>query len=340
MNMNKQTLRSVAVLVIIAAVVLGSILINKVRQSRISNEPRVTAPAPQQKTQEETSLPEMGEDMAETETKSVPSEAKKIVILATVNGRVITSEELDRELESLLPQYRGTFEENKEEFLNQLITMEILLQEAERQGLENEKELQEEIAKNRERRKNILIEELIDRITTNVKVSQEEVRALYKEVKAEIPGKSFQEVKAQLKSYLIQQKRQKKLGEKIEELQGVAKITRNQEWLKARRLGAMDNPLDRALRKSRPVVADFGRGICIPCKEMKPILEELAAEYEGKAAILIIEIDEYRALARRYRIRLIPTQIFFNAEGKEVYRHEGFMRKEALKQKLEQIGVE
>lgn len=132
---------------------------------------------------------------------------------------------------------------------------------------------------------------------------------------------------------------EKKIGEKIEELRSTARITRNEEWLKAQRLATTDNPLDEAFRKGRPVLADFGRGVCIPCKQMKPILEELASEYEGKASILIVEIDEYRALTRRYNIRLIPTQIFFDVQRKEVYRHEGFMSKESIKEKLEEMGV-
>jgi thioredoxin 1 len=126
---------------------------------------------------------------------------------------------------------------------------------------------------------------------------------------------------------------------KIEELRSTARITRNEEWLKTQRLATTDNPLDEALKKGRPVLADFGRGVCIPCKQMKPILEELASEYEGKASILVIEIDDYRALTRRYSIRLIPTQIFFDAQRKEVYRHEGFMSKESIEEKLEEMGV-
>jgi len=337
--MNKQTWKTIVALVAIGVVVLGGVLVNKARRSRTPNGPTAVAPPSQQRTQEEAGSRKNEEGAVGKRARRVLPEKKKIIVVATVNERAITSEDLDRELVNLAPRYREAFEEDKESFLNQLIAMEILLQEAERRGLESEAEVQEQIAKNGEKRKEILVGELTDRMTSEVDVSEEEVRELYKEVKAEIPGKSFQEVKAQLKAYLIQRERQKKLEEKMNELQGLAKITRNEEWLKAQRLAAMDNPLDRALEDGRPVVADFGRGVCIPCKEMKPILEELAAECEGKLAILIIEIDEYKALARRYRIRLIPTQIFFNAEGKEVYRHEGFMSKEALKQKFEEIGV-
>ena len=337
--MNKETLRNIVVLLIIGLVVVGGFLFDRIRHSPISSEPEVAASAPQQKSQEGMDLPQEKENIVESGDKVDIPEEKEIVTLVIVNGRVVTSEDFDRELESLTPEYREIFEEEKEEFLNQLITMEILLQEAEREGLAKEKEVQEQIAINKEKRKEILIQELVEKVTRDVQVSIEELRALYKEVKAEIPEKSFEEAKAQLKTYLIQQKQEKKLGEKIEELRSTARITKNEEWLKTQRLAIMDNPLDQAFRKGRPVLADFGRGVCIPCKQMKPILEELSAGYEGKASILIIEIDEYRALTRRYSIRLVPTQIFFDAQRKEVYRHEGFMSKESIKEKFEEMGV-
>ena len=324
--MNKKIWTNIIVLVVIALVLLGGFLFNKVRRSVVPEESRIIAPFPEQKA-------------VETSPEIVVPEEEKIVILATVNGIPITSEELDRELETLPSQYRDVFHEDKEEFLNQLITKEILLQEAERQGLENEKEVQEKIEKDKERRKEILIQELIQSITKGVQVSPEEIGKLYEELKKEIPDKPFQEVKDQLKVYLLQQKTKEKLEAWVEELKSKAKITRNGEWIKAQRMARTKNPLDDALKKDRPVLADFGRGVCIPCEQMKPVLEELAIEYEGKVSILIIEIDEYPALTERHYIRLIPTQIFFDAEGNEVYRHEGFMSKEAIKEKLKQIGV-
>lgn len=91
--------------------------------------------------------------------------------------------------------------------------------------------------------------------------------------------------------------------------------------------------------KSLPMVLDFGRGICIPCKQMKPILDELAKEYQGKAIIRIIDIDKEAELTQQSRIRLIPTQIFINADGKEIYRNEGVMEKAAIIEKLKEMGV-
>jgi len=91
--------------------------------------------------------------------------------------------------------------------------------------------------------------------------------------------------------------------------------------------------------KKLPMLIDLGKGTCIPCKKMKPILEELKTEYEGKAIVEIIDLRYDRQAARRYRIRLIPTQIFFDAEGNEVYRHEGFMDKQSIKGKFAEMGV-
>jgi thioredoxin len=89
-----------------------------------------------------------------------------------------------------------------------------------------------------------------------------------------------------------------------------------------------------------PAVLDLGMGKCIPCKQMKPILEELKREYAGRCRVEIIDITDRRNLADKYRINLIPTQIFLDKDRKEVYRHEGFMPKADIVAKLRGMGVE
>jgi thioredoxin 1 len=88
-----------------------------------------------------------------------------------------------------------------------------------------------------------------------------------------------------------------------------------------------------------PKLLDFGRGKCIPCKKMAPILKELSEEYKDRMIIRIIEIDQESGLTTANRIRLIPTQIFFDAKNQEVLRHEGFMDKEQIKKVFEKMGV-
>ena len=89
-----------------------------------------------------------------------------------------------------------------------------------------------------------------------------------------------------------------------------------------------------------PKLLDFGRGVCIPCKKMAPILKELSEEYENRVVIKIIEIDQERGLTEANKIRLIPTQIFFDSKNKEVLRHEGFMSKDDIKKVFQKMGVQ
>ena len=88
-----------------------------------------------------------------------------------------------------------------------------------------------------------------------------------------------------------------------------------------------------------PKLLDFGRGTCIPCKKMAPILKELAEEYKGRVDIKIIEVQHEREMTQANRIRLIPTQVFYDAKNVEVFRHEGFMDKEAIRKVFDKMGV-
>lgn len=89
-----------------------------------------------------------------------------------------------------------------------------------------------------------------------------------------------------------------------------------------------------------PRLVDLGRGTCIPCKKMAPILEELKKEYQDRATVEVIDLRDDPGAAREYGIRLIPTQIFFDAAGKEVWRHEGFLSRDAIIAKFAEIGVQ
>ena len=91
--------------------------------------------------------------------------------------------------------------------------------------------------------------------------------------------------------------------------------------------------------KGMVTMIDLGAKKCIPCKMMAPIMEKMERKYEGKAAVVFIDVWEHREQAARFRIRAIPTQIFFDAEGKEIYRHSGFMSEKAIVNVMEQLGV-
>ena len=84
---------------------------------------------------------------------------------------------------------------------------------------------------------------------------------------------------------------------------------------------------------------DLGATECVPCKMMAPIIEELKKEYAGRADILFIDVWKNPAQAKKYGIRAIPTQIFFDADGKEVHRNTGFMDKKRIVAVLTRLGV-
>ena len=84
----------------------------------------------------------------------------------------------------------------------------------------------------------------------------------------------------------------------------------------------------------------FGGGKCIPCKMMAPILEELKTTYNGKLQVDFIDVWKNPDEAPKYKISVIPTQIFYDSSGKELFRHEGFFPKEDIIAKWKEFGVD
>lgn len=82
--------------------------------------------------------------------------------------------------------------------------------------------------------------------------------------------------------------------------------------------------------KAIPLMVDVGAKKCIPCKMMAPILEDLKKEYEGIFMVEFIDVWENPEASDKYRVRGIPTQIFYDASGKEFYRHTGYFSKEQI----------
>ncbi|MFO7988755.1 MAG: thioredoxin domain-containing protein [Desulfotignum sp.] len=92
--------------------------------------------------------------------------------------------------------------------------------------------------------------------------------------------------------------------------------------------------------KGMVTMIDLGATECVPCKMMAPILEKLEDAYRDRAVIAFIDVWKHRGQAPRFGIRAIPTQVFFDPDGKEVYRHQGFMSEAAIVEQLTRMGVE
>ncbi len=99
---------------------------------------------------------------------------------------------------------------------------------------------------------------------------------------------------------------------------------------------------NKALNAKLPRLLDLGAKKCIPCKMMAPILEELTKEYAGVMDVEFIDVwqKENAEKAQKYNIQSIPTQIFFDADGKELWRHEGFISKEDIFKQWKTLGYD
>jgi thioredoxin 1 len=95
-----------------------------------------------------------------------------------------------------------------------------------------------------------------------------------------------------------------------------------------------------AIAANLPRLVDLGADKCIPCKMMAPILEELKTTYAGKLQVDFIDVWKNPDEAPKYKISVIPTQIFYDSSGKELFRHEGFFAKEDILAKWREFGVE
>ena len=89
-----------------------------------------------------------------------------------------------------------------------------------------------------------------------------------------------------------------------------------------------------------PRLVDLGAGKCIPCKQMAPILEELKKEYAGRMEVVFIDVWKNPDAGKAYGVEMIPTQIFYDASGTELFRHTGFFGREDILGKWKELGVE
>ena len=257
--------------------------------------------------------------------------------LATVNGERITVDHFLQEVEKIQEPTRGMFKEDPAKFLEMLITKALIFQEATRQGIQ---------PANEDKGEETIIQEFLEKkFSIPPAVSKEEVAGFYALHKDRLEGKSLEQLTPMIEQIIRQQKLESEYMGYLQELRSNAAVEINQERLKGlatrpAELGTdTEEALSKALKSGRPVLVDFGSNSCIPCRQLRPILQEIKKEQEGKLEVLVIDIYKHRSLAAQHHIQVMPTLVFFDSTGKEVFRRQGFMPKTALMEELKKVGI-
>jgi thioredoxin 1 len=101
----------------------------------------------------------------------------------------------------------------------------------------------------------------------------------------------------------------------------------------------IDDVLNKAKKEGKVVMLELGSVGCIPCEQMKPVMEKLKTRYKGKLEVLFIDVRKDRDNGSRFGVLMIPTQVFLDKNGKEFHRHIGFYGYEEVVQVLKKIGL-
>jgi thioredoxin 1 len=258
--------------------------------------------------------------------------------IALVNDRKITVAQFGREIAKVPPPYQDIFKEEPKQLLDQMILKEVLLQEAKRLGVKKDPATKDEEAEISIIR-GLLKKEVMDK----VKVSPEEVEGVYRKHRDQIGKKPLKEMAPLIETAIREAKANDQMEEYITSLKGRAKIEINEKRVQAIAVPAAPTntgeEFQEALKGGKPVLVDFGANSCMPCREMRPILKEVEQEFTGKARFVVLDVYKNQELAIQYRVNMLPTLIFFDKSGKEVFRHIGPWDKASIASKLKEAGA-
>lgn len=241
----------------------------------------------------------------------------------------ILESQLQAKMAGAEPKIREQLEKNLFFLLEQEATIKILVYEARNSGWKTDNLSDSEVIKSH-----------LDRIAQQASVSEAEVKNFYSTHKEMVGGMAFEQVKDSIRAYLIQQKKAAAVDTYIAGLGERNTIQVNQARVKSQYHRAQDNPVDRARLSGKPSMIEFGATGCIPCDMMQPILDNLRKSFPDRLNVVFVHVREKQILGARFGIRSIPVQVFFDENGQEVFRHEGFYAEKEVRKQLAQMGVQ
>ena len=249
-------------------------------------------------------------------------------VLLKTDGFEIRAADLDRIVQNATPELKPQLDKNRFFLLEQEAGRRVILREAQAAGVAGD--LSEDQA----------VQRFFRHVSENVSVSEPEVRAFYDANKEMVGGAPFDQVSGVIRQVLLQNKQEEAVQNYIAALQKRLVVYVNGEWVKSQYALARDNPVDKARTSGRPTLIEFGASGCVPCDMMQPILDKLRKTHSERLNVVFVHVGEEKILAARFGIRAIPVQVFFDRQGKEVFRHEGFFAEAEVNKVLAKMGVQ
>ncbi len=260
--------------------------------------------------------------------------------LARVGEREIRRADLDRFIAGLPAAERESAQEDREAVLDHLIRREQLLLAARADRGESPAATPAAAGESPE---DAEIQAWIEARLRDVPApTDEEIRAFFEERKAEMPpGIEFDQISRQLADFLTERRRVERFEKLLADVEARFPAQRFAEAIARLNPPPAEGDIPPpGAPLGIPRLVSLGADACVPCKMMAPIREEIKADYAGKLRVDFIDVWKDRRAARLYRIRAIPTLIFYAADGREIGRREGYTPKDQILAVWRNAGIE
>ena len=245
---------------------------------------------------------------------------------------VLTEKDVAGEVAQADPEMQPQLRKNGFFVLEQVAGPKLLVRAAKAEAARTGKELSSQADQ-------LIIDDHLGSLAEKVEVADAEVADFYQKNKDTFGGAALDQVQPEIRKYLLRQKQQEVIATYVAKIGQRMPIEVSAGWVKEQAALAKDNPVDKARAGGRPLLVDFGASGCRPCEMMTPILEDLQKKYAGKVNVLFVHVGAEQVLAARYGIAAIPVQVFFDKDGKEVFRHVGFFPQDEIEKQLAEMGV-
>ncbi|MDI6828658.1 MAG: thioredoxin family protein [Armatimonadota bacterium] len=262
--------------------------------------------------------------------KAVVTSIKGETILVA-DGINMTAKDISQEIAEAPQEVREQLEKYPFFILEQAVAYKLILNEAKKWASEKGLTFNSD---------GELVDNYLMSIGGDVSVSDEEVVKLFNDNREIFSDTTFDQVKSGLKNYLENQKKAAAIGKYVNSVSERHSIQVSILWAGQQYQKWLRNPVEKARRSRKPSMVDFGSDNCRPCEMMKPILDELQKEYQGKVNIVFVHVGKENVLGEVYGISAIPVQVFYDKTGKELFRHVGYYDKKSILQKFKELGFE